>query len=270
MRITGMTRIMFILADPVAHVVGSDTLNRAYAAAGLDVAVSPLHVRAADLAAVIGAIRRMQNVVGFGCTIPHKMAVAPLLDDLTPEARSVGAVNFVRRDPDGRLTGHNVDGAGFMAGLAAQGVQVAGRRVLLAGAGGVARAIAFSLARAGAAELVIVNRSRDRADDLAAAVAAEGVSTRVRGVSAEACPPPETFDLAINGTALGMQPGDALPFDPSRLTPATVVAEVVMRPEVTALMQAAQARGCRVVGGAAMMAPQADLVARFLSLADRP
>jgi shikimate dehydrogenase len=154
-----------------------------------------------------------------------------------------------------------------MAGLDAAGVQVAGCRVLLAGAGGVARAIAFSLVRAGATELVIVNRSRDRADDLAVAVGAEGSGARVLGAAPGDCPPPEGFDLAINGTALGMRPDDPLPFDPSRLTPATVVAEVVMRPEVTALMQAAQDRGCRVVGGAAMMAPQADLVARFLSLA---
>jgi shikimate dehydrogenase len=139
--------------------------------------------------------------------------------------------------------------------------------VLLAGAGGVARPIAFSLARAGVAELVIANRSADRAADLAAAVRAAREGVAARGVALGACPAAEGFDLVINATALGMQPDDPLPLDPSRLTPATVLAEVVMRPAVTPLMQAARARGCLVVDGAAMMRPQAGLVADFLSLA---
>lgn len=257
---------MFILADPVAHVIGSDVLNRDFAARGLDVAVSPLHVAPDGLATVVLAIRRMQNVAGFGCTIPHKRAVAALLDELTPEAQAVGAVNFVRRGAEGRLTGHNVDGAGFLRGLAGHGVDVAGRRVLVVGAGGVARAIACSVGRAGASELVIANRDGAKAAALAATVARVAPDCRVSALAPGAAATPEAFDLAINGTSLGMKPGDPLPFDPSRLTPDTVVAEVIMTPAVTPVMEQAAARGCRTVPGLAMLEPQAALVADFLQL----
>lgn len=266
MKITGKSRIMFILADPVAQVIGSDVLNRAYAARGLDVAVSPLHVRAEGLATMVAAIREIGNLAGFGCTIPHKSAVLGLLDEVTPEARAIGAVNFVRRNTDGSLTGHNVDGAGFMAGLAAAGVEVRGRRVLLVGAGGVGKPIAFSLGWAGVSELVIANRSLDRAEALAAGVAKAAPGCVTRAVSARDMPAPEGFDLVINATALGMRPDDPLPFDPSRLEPATVVAEVIMTPAETPIMALARARGCVVVPGLAMMEPQAGLVAEFLGL----
>ncbi|WP_412180087.1 shikimate dehydrogenase family protein, partial [Variovorax paradoxus] len=152
MRITGRTGIMLMLADPVAHVVGSLRLNDRFAAEGLDIAVSPLHVAPADLATVIDALRRMRNVLGFGVTIPHKIAVLPLLDATTPRAARIGAVNFVRRDAEGRLTGDNLDGRGFVDGLAGQGITLQGRRVLQLGAGGAGRAVAFGIAEAGARE----------------------------------------------------------------------------------------------------------------------
>lgn len=172
MRITGRTGIMLMLADPVAHVVGSLRLNDRFAAEGLDIAVSPLHVGPADLATVIDALRRMRNVLGFGVTIPHKIAVLPLLDATTPRAARIGAVNFVRRDAEGRLTGDNLDGRGFVDGLAGQGIALRGRRVLQLGAGGAGRAVAFGIAEAGARELVIHNRTNERAEALAADVAA--------------------------------------------------------------------------------------------------
>lgn len=266
MRITGRTRIMFILADPVDHVVGSDVLNRAFAARGVDVAVSPLHVAAEDLGGVVAAIRRMQNVAGFGCTIPHKVAALGLMDELTPEARAVGAVNFVRRERDGRLTGHNIDGAGFMAGVAAHGVEVRGRRVLLVGAGGVGRSIAFSLAWSGAAKLVIANRDAAKARALAEAVAQAAPACRTAAVGLAEMPSPAGFDLAVNGTSAGMKDGDPLPFDPSQLTGRTTVAEVIMTPVETPILREALRRGCKIVPGLAMMEPQAGLVAAFLAL----
>ncbi|RRH76137.1 shikimate dehydrogenase family protein [Falsigemmobacter faecalis] len=266
MKITGKTRIMFILADPVAHVIGTDVLNQAFAARGLDLACSPLHVPPEGLASVLQGLRQIRNLAGFGCTIPHKAAVLPLLDQLTEEARAIGAVNFVRRESDGSLTGTNVDGAGFMAGLKAQGVEVTGRRALLLGAGGVGRPIAFSLALAGLSELVIANRDLTRAEDLAEGVRALVPGCRTRACESREMPPPEGFDLVINATSLGMKPDDALPFDPRRLQPQSVVAEVIMTPAVTPVMAMAAARGCLCVPGLAMMRPQAGLVAEFLGL----
>ncbi|WP_193613276.1 shikimate dehydrogenase [Nocardioides lijunqiniae] len=260
MRITGLTDVMFILCDPVDHVRGSDLLNRRFAAAGDDVAVSPLHVSPDDLAAVVGTVRRMRNVAGFGVTIPHKVAVVGLLDDLTDRARLVGAVNFVRRDADGRLTGDNVDGGGFLAGLVADGVTVEDASVLLVGAGGAGRALAFALAGAGARRLAIHNRSRDTAERLAEAVVAAHPACRVVVSDAD----PAQADLLVNATSLGLRPDDPLPADVSRMSPGSAVAEIVIQPRMTPLLEAAVARGLRVSYGQSMLDGQFGLVRSFV------
>lgn len=202
MKITGRTHIMFILSDPVDHIRGSDILNRQFAAAGDDVAVSPLHVAPKNLTTIVSAIRSMRNVAGFGVTIPHKVEAVPLLDDLTESARLVGAVNFVRRGADGSLTGENVDVAGFIAGLAADEISVDGASVLQLGAGGAGRAVAFAVAAAGAQRLRIHNRRHESADQLVSAVSAAYPSCDVVSANAD----PRGVDLIINTTSLGDAP----------------------------------------------------------------
>lgn len=267
MRITGRTRIMFILADAVDHIVGSHVLSESFERDGLDIAVSPLSVAPSDLEAMVGMIRKLGNVAGFGVTIPHKSVVARHLDAVTPEAEAIGAVNFVRRDDDGRLTGHNIDGEGFVAGLRASGVEPKGLRVLQVGAGGVGKAIAHGLAAEGARSIDLVNRDAARAASLGNAVTERFPGTVVR-VSSEIADVRETdFDLVINATALGMRAGDALPVPEHFVVEGATVAEVVMRPAVTPLLELAAARRCRTIPGSAMMEPQPALVARFLGLA---
>jgi hypothetical protein len=128
MEITGTSKIMFVLADPVDHVRASAVLNAYFAEIGEDLATSPLAVRPRDLGTVVDAIRCMGNVVGFGVTIPHKVAIMPLLNEVTNRARMIGAVNFVRRSRDGWLVGDNLDAPGFLAGLDAHGCSVEGKR----------------------------------------------------------------------------------------------------------------------------------------------
>lgn len=268
MRITGKTRIMFILADAVEHIVGSDVLNRAFVQRGLDVAVSPLSVGAGDLPAMLAMIRKMKNVAGFGVTIPHKIAAVDLVDELTDAARDIGAVNFVRRNADGSLTGHNIDGEGFLAGLEAHGVAVRGARVLQVGAGGVGRAIAFALAGAGAGPIHLANRSREKGEELAASIRHRVPGAQVYVHAGEDDLPVVAFDLVVNATSLGMHPGEPLPVAATRLQPSCTVAEVIMTPAVTPLLAEAEKLGCRTVPGIAMMQPQPLLVARFLGLAD--
>ncbi len=265
MRITGKTKITFILGDPVDHIVGTDILNNAFAARGIDMACSPLRVPPDALGQVFATMRHLGNVAGFGCTIPHKAAALSLVDDVTAEAAEAGAVNYVRRNPDGSLTGHNIDGTGFLAGLASHDVTLSGKRVLQVGAGGVGKAIAFAVAKGGTAELLIANRSIERAEGLAASVR-KATGCKTSAVASEAMPPAEDFGLVINCTSMGMRAGDSLPFDPSRLMPFTTVAEVIMTPAMTPILEAAAARGCRIVPGRAMMDPQAALVAEFLRL----
>lgn len=259
-QITGRTRVMFIMGDPIGHVVGTAVLNAAWETTGRDLVTVPLHVRNADLPHMLETLRKAPNVAGTGITIPHKIAAAALVNHLTEAARRTGAVNFIRRDEDGTLTGHNVDGAGFLAGLAAHGVNPAGRHVALAGAGGVARAIAFALAGAGVASLTIRNRDITKAralvDDIRAANIAEATAV---ATSSDIAP-----DLLVNATSLGMKDTDPLPFAAREITRDAIVAEVVMTPAETPFIAAAKAKGCTVVPGRAMMSPQAALVAAFL------
>jgi shikimate dehydrogenase len=259
--ITGRTRLFGILADPIHHVRAPQAINARFARHGHDAVLVPMHVTAAALPAIVDALRRIENFDGCVVTMPHKSAIVPLLDTVTDDARAVGAVNIVRRDADGSLHGQILDGEGFVAGLRAAGIDPAGRSVYLAGAGGAANAIVFSLARAGVARIAIANRSIDKAQALAQRVAAAfpGVATGTAG------PDPSGFDLVVNSTSLGMQPGDALPLDVSKLDPAQTVAEIIMQPAETPLLAAATARGCRVQPGAPMLDAQVDLMVAWMT-----
>lgn len=264
MDITGKTAVMFIIADPIEHVLGTAVLNAHFRRSGQDIVACPLHVRPEDLEATLRVIRRLQNVIGFGVTIPHKISIVAMLDHVTRNAELVGAVNFVRRDPDGRLTGHNVDGEGFVAGLDANGVTVSGMSVLQVGAGGAGRAIAFAVASSGAKKLNIINRTMAKAEELARAVQAAHPACDVT----VRAPDLEDVDLVINATSVGMRPDDPLPLDLAGLGPAAAVAEVIMRPEMTAMLRRAAERGCTTVPGRAMLDHQIALAAAFLT-ADR-
>lgn len=261
MEITGKSKIMFVLADPVDHVRASAVLNAYFAGIGDDLATSPLHVRPAGLASVVAAIRLMGNVVGFGVTIPHKIAIIPHLDEITASARLIGAVNFVKRTADGQMIGDNLDASGFMAGLICHGCTVSGKRILQAGAGGAGRATAVAIAQAGASELWITNRDEAKADALVAMLGAHYPETRFVSGSAAA----ETFDLVVNTTSLGMQPGDPLPVDVNNIGSATTVCDIIVNPLVTRLMQIAADRGALTIGGKPMLDEQMALVADLIS-----
>lgn len=266
MNITGKTAMVLMLADPVEHIRGTLVINGSFDALGLDAVIVPIHVRPPDLGSVVKAVRSMRNVAGLGITVPHKIAVIEHLDEVTDVARRLGAVNFVRRNADGSLTGTNTDGAGFIGGLAAAGFSVEGKRALVVGAGGVARAIAFALADAGLEALVLANRSMDRAEALAAEVAAAIPGCRVSVSDARARDAAAGVDLVVNATTLGMKEGDALPVDISGIEMSAIVAEVVVNPAITPLLEAAGKCGCSTISGAEMLKPQPRLVAEFFGL----
>jgi shikimate dehydrogenase len=252
------------LAHPSSHVRTPQLFNAAFAARGDDVVAVSIDVDPAGLAVLVDGLRAWRNLAGFGITMPHKEALAALVDDTVGDAARIGAINNVRREPDGRLIGRNTDGEGFLAGLRREGHEVAGRDALLIGAGGAGRALAFALAEAGVGRLTIANRSRARAEQLAADVA------RAHAAPTAAGPPdPAGHDLVVNATSLGLQPDDPLPVDPERLESGTLVAEIVMTPGETPLMRAAAERGCRVHPGLPMLECQIELVRSFLEL-ERP
>jgi shikimate dehydrogenase len=202
----------------------------------------------------------MKNLGGFVVTVPHKIAMAGLCDELGPAARAIGSVNTVRRTADGRLVGDMFDGAGFVGGLQAQGHDPDGRQVLLLGAGGAASAIAYALSGAGARRVVVANRTRAKAETVVAHV--RRALPRADIVVGEA--DPRGYDRVVNATSLGMRLEDPLPVDVTRLEPHTLVAEIIMKPEVTPLLEAARQRGCAIHYGRHMLDCQVDLMTRFM------
>lgn len=260
--ITGATRIYGILADPIHHVKTPQVMHALFARHGIDGALVPMHVAPEGLARLLDGLRTMRNFGGFIATVPHKPAMGPLCDAITEAARLIGAVNCVRREPDGRMTGAMLDGIGFVEGLRRAGIAPEGRRVLLAGAGGAASAIAFALAEAGVAGLTISNRTAAKAEDLAGRVRAAypGPALAATGAAGGA----GAFDILVNATSLGMRPGDPLPLPVAGLGPDHVVAEAIMEPAETPLLAEARRRGCRIQPGLPMLEAQIELMARHM------
>lgn len=194
---------------------------------------------------------RALGIRGLGISMPFKQQVLPLLDAVEPTAARIGAVNTVVND-GGRLTGHNTDWLGAVHALEEQ-TTLAGRRVLVLGGGGAARAVAFGLQRRGAS-LVLANRSRDRieglAQELGAEVRAFDEAVHLEGV-----------DILVNATSIGMATGGdtegRCPVPTTALRPELVVMDIVYKPLVTPLVESARAHGARVIGGGRMLLHQA-------------
>ena len=239
--------------QPVAETPTGVMQEAAFAAAGLKWRYLTIEVSPEGLGDAVRGARAM-GWQGFNCTIPHKVAVIPFLDELSREARIIGAVNTVRREGN-RLIGENTDGRGFMRGLRQDaGMDPKGKRVALLGAGGAARAIATELLLAGVEDLVVVNRSSERAAPMVNDLKPHGPIRFVPWrVSYEVSP--ET-DLLVNATSLGLYPNvDWMPdVDLSRAR--CLVADAVFNPPVTKFLAAAQARGLRTLDGLTMLVYQ--------------
>ncbi len=270
---SGRTHLWVLVADPVAHVRAPSFVNPMFEARGLDGFLMPLHVRVADLADVLPRLAKIGNLKGVIVTIPHKEAIARLCDALGPNATEVGAVNTIRIEADGSLTGEMFDGLGLIETAKRNGMDPAGRRVLLLGAGGAARAIAFAMLKAGARRIGIANRTRERAAALVAEMPASvasvvdwqragDVSARSHGTLGGSATPLDV-DLVVNCTSLGLKPTDPMPIDPRSLPASCDLIDIIAVRE-TELMAAAAARGCRVVGGRPMIELQFDAQLGFI------
>lgn len=246
-----MSARLGIIGSPVAHSLSPAIQGAALRAAGLDATYERWETPLGALPARVAALRE-RDCLGANVTIPHKQAVLPLLDEVAPLAAAIGAVNTIVND-GGRLTGHNTDGGGFVAALEEAGFAPAGKRFLLAGAGGAARGIAFALRDAGAASIAIANRTPERAEALAAAVGAGAVPFDA---------PPAGYDCAVNCTSAGMHGSgaeDALPFDPAAADAGTFAVDIVYAPEETPLLRAAREAGLPALGGLPMLIHQGAL-----------
>lgn len=261
-RIDGHTRVIAHLGHPTHSFKAPLIYNPWFAASGTNAVVVPLDCPAGALEALLPPLMAAPNVLGALITMPHKVGVMRLLDEVSRTARVAGACNAVRRAPDGRLVGDMFDGEGFVRGVQRKGLALAGASALVVGNGGVGSAIAASLAAAGVARLDLFDLQPAASAALRDRLLAAHPGLQVRVGERD----PAGFDLVVNATPLGMEPGDDLPVDVSRLDARTFVGEVVMRQRITAFLAAAQARGCRIQVGTDMLFEQIPAYLEFFGL----
>jgi shikimate dehydrogenase len=257
LEITGSTRILGIIGDPITQVRAPEVWTSLFQHNGIDAVCIPMQVTAAGLNAFLQGAKALRNFAGLIITIPHKPASLSQVGSPSERARHVGAVNVVKLQADGQWAGDILDGIGFVKGLESRGPKIAGRRALVVGTGGVGTAIAFAIAEAGASEVAVFDISADRAADVARRISATGVKSSVSAAVAKG------FDLIVNASPMGMKPEDAIPIDLNDLQSSTVVADVVVHPRMTRLLMAARDKSCFVQPGTHMMDAQIATMATF-------
>jgi shikimate dehydrogenase len=260
-KVSGKTQICGLIGDPVAHTMSPAMHNAAFKKLGLDYIYLPFRVTPEGLPRAVAGMKAL-NVRGFNVTIPHKVSVIPLLDGLDPLAEKIGAVNTVVNDC-GELRGYNTDATGFLRALLGSGVRPEDKNVVILGAGGAARAIAYILAENGA-HLTIINRKLelDWAEDIARLILEDfGREVIVLELLprrlAKALP---GADILVNATSVGMSPAGGRSPVPARLLHRRlVVFDIVYNPVMTKLLREAKAAGARTIGGIDMLAWQGAL-----------
>jgi len=257
--ISGKTNLLGVIGWPVSHSVSPAMHNAALADLGLAWSYVPLPVPTEPVARIGEAVYglRALGFRGANVTVPHKQAVIPYLDWLTPAAQAIGAVNTIRVEADGRLSGDNTDARGFIADLREHGVELAGKRAVVLGAGGSARAIVYGLAEAGCLSIAIFNRTVEKAHDLALDIRAIFPFCRFSGHEgfADLAVMSSEADLVVNCTSLGMTPNvDGLPWlDEVAFQPGQTVYDLVYNPPETRLLRKAAADGAQAIGGLGML-----------------
>ncbi len=254
----GETKIVAVIGWPVRHSLSPPMQNAALAELGLNWVYVPFEVSPTRLEVAVEGLRSL-NLVGWNVTVPHKGAMADLVDELGDSARVLGAVNTVEV-VRGVLYGHNTDGEGFLRALREQQEVIRGKRVALIGAGGSARSIAYAVANDGAAALTILNRTPGRAVEVAELVTREtGLQVRVEGLEApEAGQVVQEAEIVIDATPVGMHPQTAVPpvVPPQWLHEGQCVCDLVYTPRDTTLLRAARQRGARTLDGTGMLVHQ--------------
>ncbi len=260
--INGNTQLIAHIGYPTHTFKSPMIYNPYFEEAGINTVVVPMGCKPEDFTVFLKAVFSLTNICGALITMPHKVAVVSLLDEVTPTVRVAGACNAVKKLADGRLVGDMFDGAGFVRGVQRKGFDLTGKRVLVVGTGGVGSAIAASLAGAGIAAISLFDVNTTGCEALAQRLKDNYPAIVVQTGSND----PAGYDLVVNATPMGMNEGDPLPMNVSRLSPDTFVGEVVMRHETTAFLAAAQARGCRTQVGSDMLFEQIPAYLEYFDL----
>lgn len=255
--ITGKTRIVGIIGDPISGSLSPSMHNAAFREQGLDWVYTAFRVDKDELEAAVAAVRAL-NLAGLNVTMPHKKTVIEYLDQIEETAKEIESVNTIV-NTNGKLKGYSTDGEGFRRALAENGCDPEGKRVFIIGAGGAARAVARAIADEGAAEIGVACRSVDSGRKLAEIVMAAGVEAKTFDISEKTAEPARRAELIINATPLGRDSIDDIKFLVDELTPQQFVADLSTVPPLSAFLVAAQERGCAVMGGLGMLVHQGSL-----------
>lgn len=266
--ISSQTKVTGLFGHPVTHSKSPQMHNRAFQHLGLDTVYVAFDVEPDAIGAAVQSLRAL-GVSGVNVTIPHKVSVIPFLDELSSEAKVIGAVNTIV-NRGGRLIGYNTDGIGYLSALQEEtGFDAAGRRVLLLGAGGAARAVAAQIALSGAAQVTVAARALDKAEALAGHLAAHAQTSGITMEQAAKCA--HEYDLVVNTTPLGMHPNvDAVPLDTACLREGQLVSDLIYNPRLTRFLREAQERGCAISGGLGMFIHQGAHSFRLWTGQDAP
>jgi shikimate dehydrogenase len=254
-----------VIGWPLGHSISPAFQQAAFDALGLPVAYRAVPVAPPDLEAFVASLRRPTDGgsrwLGVNVTIPHKQAIAALMDDATEEARQIGAVNTVICHGD-RLIGHNTDATGFLQGMRDVGVEPAGMAAVVLGAGGAARAVAVGLLRSGVTELAIANRSPERAESLCWTLQEAFPKATLKPLPLDAGVLRARLAIAtllVNTTSVGMHGGpdpNGCPVPPDALGARHVVYDLVYNPQITPLLAGAIAAGATIIKGLPMLVHQ--------------
>jgi shikimate dehydrogenase len=260
-KIGGATRLYPIIGDPIVQVRSPETITEGFASKGLNAICIPVHIPIERFDAIIPALLAIPNIEGMLVTVPFKARMLAFADRLGKAAKTIGAVNALRRESDGSWTGDMFDGMGFIRGAERKGKNLRGRRVALFGAGGAGSAIAHALADAGVRSIDIIDPDGNRVTALI-----DKLSVAVPGCAINATSRlPNGVDMVVNASPVGMRADDGLPGDIPRLDAGTLVGDVVITPKPTPLIKHAVACGCHWIDGRDMHAGQVDAITTFFA-----
>ncbi len=262
MKINGNTELIAHIGYPTHSFKAPMIYNPFFVKHDINAVVVPMGCKPEDFSVFLKSVFRLSNIRGALITMPHKVTTVGLLDEVSATVKVAGACNAVKRTEDGRLVGDMFDGAGFVRGVQRKGFDLTGKRVLVVGSGGVGCAIAASLAGAKIAAITLFDVNAASAEALGQRLKQNYPHIEVSTGSND----PAGHDLVVNATPMGMNEGDALPMDVSRISPDAFVGEVVMKTEMTAFLQAAKNRGCRVQVGSDMLFEQIPAYLEFFGL----
>ena len=260
--IRGTTTVIAHIGFPTFAFKAPMIYNPYFEHAGIDAVVVPMGCQAEDYAGFLRAVFKLTNIGGALITMPHKVTTVALLDEASPTVQIAGSCNAVRRGANGQLQGDMFDGEGFVRGVLRKGFALEGKRALVVGAGGVGSAIAASLASAGLGGIGLFDMNDASAKALGGRLQQHYPAMEVTTGSND----PDGFDVVVNATPMGMNEGDPLPMDVSRIAPTSFVGEVVMKSEMTAFLAAAKARGCQTQIGTDMLFEQIPAYLEFFGL----